>query len=208
MTLDVRFLGYHQESACALYGDVGVDEGFAEGLRSLLRRLGEDPDRPGLAETPRRVYESLLFLTRGLREDAQDLTSGGVFDEESRDLVLVRDIEFVSLCEHHLLPFFGHVHVGYIPDGRILGLSRIARVVDHFACRPQVQERMTRQVADHLVGVLRPRGLGVHVTAVHLCMVARGVRKQDAQVVSVAWRGFLEEDSRTREDFLRAIVKG
>ncbi len=181
---------------------------FAEGLRALLRRLGEDPDRPGLAETPRRVLESLTYLTRGLREDAGTLTEGGLFEEESRDLVLVRDIEFVSLCEHHLLPFFGHAHVGYIPDGRILGLSRIARVVDHFACRPQVQERMTRQIADHLAEVLGPRGLGVQVTAVHLCMVARGVRKQDAQVVSFAWRGSLEDDVRTREEFLRATAKG
>ena len=185
-----------------------MDKEFEDGVRRLLERLGEDPGRPGLRETPRRVLESLEFLTRGLREDRPALTAGGLFEEESRDLVLVRNIEFVSLCEHHLLPFLGHAHVGYIPDGRILGLSRIARVVDHFACRPQVQERMTREIADHLTEVLRPRGLGVQVTALHLCMVARGVRKQDAEVVSFAWRGSFEQDMQTRSEFLRATEKG
>lgn len=181
---------------------------FDKGLRALLSYLGEDPSRPELKETPRRVLESLRYLTRGLREDAKALTEGGIFEEETRGLVLVRGIEFVSLCEHHLLPFFGHAHVGYVPDGRILGLSRIARVVDHFACRPQVQERMTRQIADFLTDVLGPQGLGVQVTAVHLCMVARGVRKQDAEVVTFAWRGTLEQDPQIREEFLRATAKG
>ena len=175
------------------------------GVRLLLRRLGEDPGREGLERTPERVMETLEYLTRGLREDIDDLVADGLFEEASGDLVLVRNIEFVSLCEHHMLPFTGHAHVGYIPDGRILGLSKIARVVDHFACRLQVQERLTRQIADYLVGIVKPRGLGVVVRATHLCMVARGVRKQESEVVSSAWRGSLDSDTRTREEFLQGI---
>lgn len=179
--------------------------GFDEGFRALLKHLGEDPERPGLDKTPSRVLDTMEFLTRGLREDIIDELAGGLFEDESKDLVLVRDIEFVSLCEHHLLPFTGHAHVGYIPDGRIVGLSKIARVVDHFACRLQVQERMTREIADCLVEVLQPKALGVVVNASHLCMVARGVRKQDSEVLCSAWRGLFGSDGKAREEFLRGI---
>lgn len=181
--------------------------GFKEGFRGLLEHLGEDPDRDGLDKTPARVLETLGYLTRGLREDIRGEIEGGLFEEQSRDLVLVKKIEFVSLCEHHVLPFTGHAHVGYIPDGRVVGLSKIARVVDHFACRFQVQERLTREIADCLVDALKPRGLGVVINAVHLCMVARGVRKQDSEVLSSAWRGSFEEDHKAREEFLRGIGK-
>ena len=177
------------------------------GFRDLLRDLGEDPDRPDLQRTPERVMESLRFLTRGYREDLAAEMSDGLFEEESRDLVVVRRIEFVSLCEHHMLPFMGHAHVGYVPNGRIVGLSKIARVVDHFACRLQVQERLTRQIADYLVDLVKPRGLGVVMSATHLCMVARGVRKQDSDVITSAWRGTLDEDARAREEFLQGIAR-
>jgi len=181
--------------------------GFWKGFRGLLKHLGEDPDRDGLGKTPTRVLETLEYLTRGTREDIGDDIEGGLFDEQSRDLVLVKKIEFVSLCEHHILPFTGHAHVGYIPDGRVIGLSKIARVVDHFACRLQVQERLTREIADCLTDAIKPRGLGVVINAVHLCMVARGVRKQDSEVLSSAWRGSFDADYKAREEFLRGIGK-
>jgi GTP cyclohydrolase I len=174
-------------------------------FRELLTEMGEDPDRPGLARTPARVREALLHLTRGYREDLPALLEGGVFEETSRDTVLVRDLEFLSLCEHHVLPFLGHVHVGYVPDGRIAGLSRIARVVDVFACRLQVQERMTGQIADALEGFLKPAALGVVVTARHLCMKARGVHKGESDVVTSAWRGPDGSDPAFREALLRQI---
>jgi GTP cyclohydrolase I len=186
---------------------VGDEERLHEGLRDLLLELGEDPRRPGLDRTPARHLETLRYLTRGLREDIATEVADGLFEEASRDMVVVRNIEFVSLCEHHVLPFVGHAHVGYVPDGRILGLSKVARVVDHFACRLQVQERMTREIADYLLGVLKPRGLGVVVTATHLCMVARGVRKQDSDVVTSAWRGTLDADAKAREEFLQGIAR-
>ncbi len=183
------------------------DEHQIHQFREFLRLLGEDPDRPGLKRTPQRVMDSMLYLTRGQRESLDEVLEDGLFDEESRDMVMVRQIEFVSLCEHHMLPFFGHAHVGYIPNGRILGLSKIARVVDHFACRMQVQERMAAQIADSLFDVLKPKGLGVAVSATHLCMVARGVRKQDSQAVSTAWRGSFAEDGSAREEFMLAMSR-
>jgi GTP cyclohydrolase I len=151
------------------------------------------------------VAETLSYLTRGQREDIRAEIEDGLFADESRDMVVVRNIEFASLCEHHMLPFLGHAHVAYVPDGRILGLSKFARVVDHFACRLQVQERLTRQVADHLVSVLRPQGLGVVVTAAHLCMVARGVRKQDSDVTTMAWRGSFESEAGLRAEVLASL---
>lgn len=182
-----------------------MDREPLDAFRQFLASLGEDPDRPGLDRTPERVAETLRYMTRGLREDIAEEVAGGLFPEDSHDLVMVRSIEFVSLCEHHLLPFLGHAHIAYVPDGRILGLSKFARVVDHFACRPQVQERLTSQVADYLVDVLRPRGLGVAITAVHLCMVARGVRKQDSDVTTTAWRGTFETDAGARADVLAGL---
>jgi len=180
---------------------------FQKSFKSLLKRLGEDPDRPGLGKTPKRVIESLEDMTTGIREDIGKEMADAVFDDESGDMVLVRDIEFVSLCEHHMLPFIGHAHVGYVPDGRVIGLSKIARIVDHFSRRLQVQERMTREIADFIGDVTRPQGLGVVVTAVHMCMVARGIRKQDSEVLTSAWRGSLRSDPSIRNEFLLGIGK-
>lgn len=159
-----------------------------QGIRHLLEALGDDPDRADLQATPGRVIDSLRYLTRGQRESLDEVLEGGLFEGDYRDLVLVRDIEFASLCEHHLLPFLGHAHVAYLPDGRILGLSKIARIVDHFAARLQVQERLTTQIAECLGEVLKPRAVGVVISATHLCMKIRGVRKADGEVVTSAWR--------------------
>ncbi len=186
---------------------MGDSDRLHTGFRELLRELGEDPDRPDLLRTPERAMDTLKFLTRGYREDLAAEMSDGLFEEESQGMVVVRRIEFVSLCEHHMLPFIGHAHVGYVPSGRIVGLSKIARVVDHFACRLQVQERLTRQIADYLVDLVNPRGLGVVMSATHLCMVARGVRKQDSDVVTSAWRGTLDADAKAREEFLQGIAR-
>ena len=182
-----------------------MDQDIRAALRRLIELTGADPDRPGLQTTPERMVETLNFLTRGQREDIGDEIAHGLFEDSSRDMVLVRSIELCSVCEHHVLPFIGHAHVAYLPDGRLLGLSKIARVVDHFACRLQVQERLTAEVADYLADVLRPRGVAVVVSAVHLCMVVRGVRKQDARVVTTAWRGAFEQDDRLRADVLAGI---
>jgi len=189
------------------HGMAWDDAAYQQHMREFLRHLGEDPDRPGLDRTPSRVLDSMMYLTRGQREPLEEVVEEGIFEEQAQDLVLLRDIEFVSLCEHHVLPFLGHAHVGYVPDGRILGLSKIARIVDHFACRMQVQERLCAQVADCLMDILRPKGLGVVMTATHLCMVARGVRKQDADVLTSAWRGSFAGDDRAREEFLRGLGK-
>lgn len=175
--------------------------------REILRAIGENPAREGLVKTPDRAAEALRYLTSGYREDADALMRGAVFEEKSDDLVLVRDIEFYSLCEHHLLPFFGHAHVAYIPDGRIMGLSKIARLVDIFARRLQVQERMTREIAEALEGALSPRGVAVVVEARHLCMSMRGVAKQDAEMVTSHLSGAFRDDARSRAEFY-TLLKG
>jgi len=185
------------------------DERVMQGLRELLEALGDDPRRADLEATPQRVLESLRFLTRGQRESLEDALEGGLFEGEYRDLVLVRNIEFASLCEHHLLPFLGQVHVAYYPDRRILGLSKIARVVDHFAARLQVQERLTTQIAQCLAEVLRPRAVGVLISATHLCMKIRGVRKETADVVTSAWLagpGATEDLERLRTSLSAAVA--
>ena len=176
-------------------------------VREMLELLGEDPDREGLRRTPERVAKSLKFLTHGYALDAGDVISDALFPEESHgNMVLVRDIEFYSLCEHHLLPFHGKVHVAYIPDGAIVGLSKLARVVDVFARRLQVQERLTDQVAAALERELKPRGVGVVVEAVHMCMAMRGVEKQTSKTVTSAVRGSFRDDPRTRDEFLRLTM--
>lgn len=177
-------------------------EGF---MNAFIAELGDDPARPGLDRTPARVWEAMHYLTRGYRENVAELMAGATFPDPSRDLVIVRDIAFNSICEHHVLPFFGTVNVGYVPDGTLIGLSKIARVVDHFACRLQVQERMTAQVADTLVEVLKPQALAVTVTAKHLCMAVRGVQKQDSNAVTFAWRGRWRDDEAGRGEFLAGI---
>lgn len=187
----------------------GAGEADGGGLQPLVRRmlslLGEDPDRDGLVRTPERVERSLAWLTRGYGMSAEDVIGHALFPEAHQNMVVVRDIEMYSLCEHHLLPFFGRVHVAYIPDGRIVGLSKLPRVVEVFARRLQVQERLTEQVADALEQVLRPRGVAVVVEASHLCMMMRGVQKQNSTTVTSAMRGAFLHDLRTRDEFLRML---
>ena len=172
-------------------------------VRRMLALLGEDPDRDGLLRTPHRVAESMAWLTRGTGRDAAEAVGDACFEERHDAMVLVRDIEFYSLCEHHMLPFFGRAHVAYIPDGHIVGLSKIPRVVEIHARRLQVQERLGEQVADALQAVLQPRGVGVVLEAVHLCMMMRGVEKQNSRTVTSALRGAFRDDARTRDEFLR-----
>ena len=177
-------------------------------VREMLELLGEDPDRDGLRRTPERVARSLKFLTQGYGLDADDVISDAIFPEENHgNMVLVRDIEFYSLCEHHLLPFHGKAHVAYIPDGSIVGLSKLARVVDLFARRLQVQERLTDQIAEALEIHLRPKGVGVVVEAAHMCMAMRGVEKQNSKTVTSAVRGSFRDDPRTRDEFLRLTLQ-
>ncbi len=174
-----------------------------EPVLAILEAIGEDPGRIGLARTPERVEKSLRWLTRGYDLSVADVVGDGVFAESHANMILVRDIEVYSLCEHHLLPFFGKAHVAYLPNGRIIGLSKIPRIVEVFARRLQVQERLTDQVADALMDVLEPDGVGVVIEAAHLCMMMRGVEKQNSTTVTSALRGCFRDDSRTREEFLR-----
>ncbi|HEX6923879.1 MAG TPA: GTP cyclohydrolase I FolE [Longimicrobiaceae bacterium] len=172
-------------------------------VRRQLELLGEDPDREGLLRTPARVAKSLRWLTRGHRMSVEEAIGDAIFDEDHHNMVLVKDIEMYSLCEHHMLPFFGKVHIGYIPNGRIVGLSKLPRVVEVFARRLQVQERMTEQIAGALMDVLQPQGVGVVVEAAHLCMMMRGVEKQNSKTITSAMKGIFLEDLKTREEFLR-----
>lgn len=173
-----------------------------------LGLIGEDPDREGLVRTPARVAKSLLALTKGYALTAEDAIGGGVFSEDHDNMIMVRDIELYSLCEHHMLPFFGKAHVAYIPNGKIVGLSKIPRLVDVFAQRLQVQERLTDQIATALNDALRPRGVGVVIEAYHLCMMMRGVQKQNSKTITSAVLGVFREDPRTRDEFLRLAHSG
>ena len=179
---------------------------FPELVAEMIRRLGDDPEREGMRDTPERVAESLKFLTSGYRMTAEDAVGDAVFEEEHHNMVLVKDIEMYSLCEHHLLPFFGKVHVAYIPDGRIMGISKAARLVDTYARRFQVQERMTEQIAQALWDIIKPQGVGVIVEAYHLCMMMRGVEKQNSKTITSAMRGVFMDDQRTRDEFLRLTM--
>ena len=178
-----------------------------EEIRKILSGLGEDPNRAGLKDTPKRVEASLRFLTQGYHTTVQEVIGDAIFEEEHNEMVLVKDIEIYSLCEHHLLPFIGKAHIGYIPNGRVIGLSKIARVVDMFARRLQVQERLTKQIADALVESLDPAGVGVIVEAEHLCMMMRGVEKQHSRAVTSAMRGSFLKDQRSRDEFLKLALR-
>ena len=175
---------------------------YAALVRDQLAMLGEDPSREGLLRTPARVEKAMAFLTRGYGERLEDIVGDAIFNEDHHNMVMVRDIELYSLCEHHLLPFFGKAHVAYIPDGRILGLSKLPRIVDHFARRLQVQERLTEQIAGAVEESLGPLGVGVVIEAEHLCMMMRGVEKQNSRTITSALRGVFRDDARTREEFL------
>jgi GTP cyclohydrolase IA len=176
-----------------------------EAIRTLLTELGEDPDRGGLVGTPDRVRRMYAELTEGYRTDPESILNGAAFEVDYDEMVVVRDIEFYSLCEHHLLPFFGKAHVGYLPRGRIIGLSKIPRVVDMYAHRLQIQERLTQQVATFLMDRLDPKGVGCVIEATHLCTVMRGVRKQEATMVTSSMLGTFRKDARTRSEFLTFI---
>jgi GTP cyclohydrolase I len=176
-------------------------------VRRLLEELGEDPEREGLARTPHRVWESLSFLAEGYDRDVMDVIGEALFEEPYDEMVTVHDIEFYSLCEHHMLPFFGKCHIAYIPNGRIVGLSKLPRIVDLFSHRLQVQERLTTQIAEALEDVLQPRGVGVVIEGSHLCMMMRGVEKQSSRTTTSAMRGLFKTDPRTRSEFLD-LIKG
>jgi GTP cyclohydrolase I len=181
----------------------GCTAQLEEMVRNELGLLGEDPERQGLIKTPNRVAESMLWLTRGYEMDVNEIVGDAVFEEAHQSMVMVRDIELYSLCEHHMLPFFGKAHIAYIPDGRIVGLSKLPRIVDMFARRLQVQERLTEQVAIAIQEVLRPVGVGVVIEAYHLCMMMRGVEKQNSKTITSALRGSFRDDAKTRDEFLR-----
>jgi GTP cyclohydrolase I len=171
-------------------------------VRSILKELGEDPGRNGLERTPARVAGAMRTFTSGYQMDPLEILNDAMFDVDYDELVLVRDIDFYSLCEHHMVPFFGRVHVGYIPNGKVVGLSKIPRLVEMFARRLQVQERLTTQVAETLESVLAPKGVGVVVEAKHLCMMMRGVEKQNSYAITSSLRGEFEKDSKTRAEFM------
>ena len=186
-----------------------ADASLADLVHAMLEQLGEDPQRNGLLRTPERVDKAMRWLTRGYQLSVQDAIGNAIFEERHESMVLVKDIEMYSLCEHHMLPFFGKVHVAYIPNNRIVGLSKLPRIVDIFARRLQVQERLTEQIADAISEVLKPQGVGVIIEAYHLCMMMRGVEKQNSKTITSAMRGVFLEDMRTRDEFLRlSMVNG
>ena len=181
-------------------------EDTLEGLvHTMLKEIGEDPGRDGLERTPARVARSLRTFTEGYSQDPSEVLQGALFDVSYDEMVLVRDIDFYSLCEHHMLPFFGRVHIGYIPNGKVVGLSKLPRVVEIFARRLQVQERFTMQLAQTIEEVLSPRGVGVVVEAIHLCMMMRGVEKQNSSAITSSMRGAFQKDSKTRSEFMELI---
>ena len=177
-------------------------------IRDLLIKIGEDPDREGLLKTPERFEKAMRFLMQGYGQDPRDVLQKAVFHEQYDEMVLVKDIDIFSLCEHHMLPFFGKCHVAYIPKNKIVGLSKIPRVVELYARRLQVQERLTQEIATAIMDTLQPHGVGVVIEASHLCMMMRGVEKQNSKTITSALRGIFRSDGRTREEFLRLAHNG
>jgi GTP cyclohydrolase IA len=188
-------------------GRIEAPERYAAMVREQLSLMGENPEREGLRRTPDRVATAMAFLTRGYHQDVRTIVGKAIFAEPHENMVMVRDIELYSLCEHHLLPFFGRAHIAYVPAGRIVGLSKLPRIVDVFARRLQVQERRTEEIAAAIEQVLEPRGVGVVIEAAHLCMMMRGVEKQSSKTITSALRGIFRSDPRTREEFL-SLARG
>lgn len=180
---------------------------IASSIRSVLTQLGEDPDREGLRDTPDRVQKSMEFLTRGYRINPDDVVGDAIFHEESNHMIIVRDIEVYSLCEHHMLPFYGRCHIGYIPRGTVFGVSKLARLVDCFASRLQLQERLTQQIARYLKDKINAEGVGVVMECRHLCMMMRGVEKQNSCMVTSAVLGSFHESEATRNEFLQLLQR-
>jgi GTP cyclohydrolase I len=176
-----------------------------QAVRTLLLGLGEDPDREGLRDTPKRVVKALKFLTSGYQQSLDELLNGAVFHENANEMVLVRDIDIFSSCEHHILPIIGRAHVAYIPNGKVIGLSKIARICEMYARRLQVQERLTAQIADALQGLLQPKGVAVVIEATHMCMVMRGVQKPGSWTSTSAVRGIFADSAKTRQEFMSLI---
>jgi GTP cyclohydrolase IA len=197
--------GHYAGNLDAAPGEV-YDAVFEDLVRQMLVRLGEDPEREGLKRTPQRVAKALDFLTSGTTQTVEEVVRDAIFDQQYEEMIIVKDIEFYSLCEHHMLPFFGKAHVGYLPKGRIIGLSKVARVVDVYARRLQVQERLTTQIAEALMGILGAYGAGVVIEASHFCMMMRGVQKQNSSTVTSAMVGTFRSDTRTRAEFMGLIT--
>jgi len=171
----------------------------------LIEQCGEDPNRSGLEKTPKRAAEAFTFLTSGYNQNLEEIVNGALYPAESDGMVIIKDIECYSLCEHHILPFVGKVHVGYVPDKHIIGLSKIPRIIDMFARRLQVQERLGQQICDTLDDILKPKGIGVVIEAEHFCMMMRGVEKQHSKAVTSQVKGLMKKDEKTREEFLKLI---
>jgi GTP cyclohydrolase I len=191
----------HKPVEATRLSDASVQQIYAE----LLTRIGEDPLRDGLLNTPRRMEKSMAHLTRGYAESVEQVLHGALFDVDYDEMVIVKDIEFYSLCEHHLLPFFGRAHIAYIPNGKVVGLSKIPRIVDVFARRLQVQERLTQEIAEAIEKAIHPQGVGVVIEAQHMCMMMRGVQKQDSSTVTSAMLGAFKTQTQTRTEFLTLV---
>ncbi len=185
----------------------GSADPIEESIRHIIREIGEDPERDGLLKTPRRVADSMRFLTSGYQQDVDQVLNGALYEVAYDEMVIVKDIEIFSLCEHHLLPFFGRCHVAYIPTKKVIGLSKIPRLVDVFARRLQVQERLTTQIAETIMEKIKPLGVGVVIEAKHLCMIMRGVEKQNSVAVTSAMLGVFRKEIETREEFLALVRK-
>lgn len=180
-------------------------ESVEESVKNILNEIGEDPSREGLIKTPARVAKAYEFLTKGYKQDVKSVINGAIFEEDYDEMVIVKDIDFYSMCEHHMLPFYGKVHIAYIPDGKIVGLSKLPRIVEVFARRLQVQERMTKEIADSLIEFLKPEGVAVVCEGYHMCMMMRGVEKQNSITTTSSMQGVFREDQRTRNEFLELL---